>query len=320
MYRFFMQFQTKIPIPEQEPKIDYTSKLVLLGSCFSENIGEKFTYFKFRQLQNPFGILFHPYAIENLVKKAVNQFVYTEKDLFFHNEQWHCFDAHSRLSSPDKVQLLQTLNEALQKTYTELKEASHIILTYGTAWVYQLKTNQKFVANCHKIPQREFDKKLILAKKLQESIQRTIELIQLINPSAAFIFTVSPVRHIKDGFVENQQSKAALITAMRKIMGSVKKATYFPSYEIMMDELRDYRFYAQDMLHPNDLAIDYIWQRFVEVRLSESTQQTMQEIDKIQKGLAHKPFNPNSEKHQEFLKKLERGMKKLAENFPFIEF
>lgn len=315
-----MQFQTKIPIQEQEPKIDYTSKLVLLGSCFSENIGEKFTYFKFRQLQNPFGILFHPFAIENLVDKAVNQFVYTEKDLVFHNEQWHCFDAHSRLSSPDKIQLLETLNEALRQTYKELKEASHIIITYGTAWVYQLKDTQKFVANCHKIPQREFDKKLILAEKLQESIQHTIELIQQVNPSAAFIFTVSPVRHIKDGFVENQQSKSALITAVHQSITSVKKASYFPSYEIMMDELRDYRFYAQDMLHPSDLAIDYIWQRFVETRLTQSTQQTMQEIDKIQKGMLHKAFNQESEAHQKFLNKLEVSKKTLIEKFPFINF
>ncbi|PZW41530.1 GSCFA family protein [Mesonia algae] len=315
-----MQFQTKIPIQEQEPKIDYTSKLVLLGSCFSENIGEKFTYFKFRQLQNPFGILFHPFAIENLVDKAVNQFVYTEKNLVFHNEQWHCFDAHSRLSSPDKIQLLETLNEALQQTYKELKEASHIIITYGTAWVYQLKDPQKFVANCHKIPQREFDKKLILAEKLQENIQNTIELIQQINPSAAFIFTVSPVRHIKDGFVENQQSKSALITAVHQSITSVKKASYFPSYEIMMDELRDYRFYAQDMLHPSDLAIDYIWQRFVETRLTQSTQQMMQEIDKIQKGMLHKAFNQESEAHQKFLIKLELSKKTLIEKFPFINF
>ena len=315
-----MQFRTKIPIQEQEPKIDYTSKLVLLGSCFSENIGEKFTYFKFRQLQNPFGILFHPFAIENLVDKAVNQFVYTEKDLVFHNEQWHCFDAHSRLSSPDKIQLLKTLNEALQQTYKKLKEASHIIITYGTAWVYQLKNTQKFVANCHKIPQREFDKKLILAEKLQESIQNTIELIQQVNPSAAFIFTVSPVRHIKDGFVENQQSKSALITAVHQSIASVKKASYFPSYEIMMDELRDYRFYAQDMLHPSDLAIDYIWQRFVETRLTQSTQQTMQEIDKIQKGMLHKAFNQESEAHQKFLNKLEVSKKTLIEKFPFINF
>ena len=315
-----MQFQTKIPIRAQEPKIDYTSKLVLLGSCFSENIGEKFTYFKFRQLQNPFGILFHPFAIENLVGKAVNQFVYTEKDLVFHNEQWHCFDAHSRLSSPDKIQLLETLNEALQQTYTKLKEASHIIITYGTAWVYQLKDTQNFVANCHKIPQREFDKKLILAEKLQESIQNTIELIQQVNPSAAFIFTVSPVRHIKDGFVENQQSKSALITAVHQSIASVKKTAYFPSYEIMMDELRDYRFYAQDMLHPSDLAIDYIWQRFVETRLTQSTQQTMQEIDKIQKGMLHKAFNKESEAHQKFLNKLEVSKKALIEKFPFISF
>lgn len=315
-----MQFQTKIPIQEQEPKIDYTSKLVLLGSCFSENIGEKFTYFKFRQLQNPFGILFHPFAIENLVDKAVNQFVYTEKDLVFHNEQWHCFDAHSRLSSPDKIQLLQTLNKALQQTYKKLKEASHIIITYGTAWVYQLKNTQKFVANCHKIPQREFDKKLILAKKLQESIQNTIELIQQVNPSAAFIFTVSPVRHIKDGFVENQQSKSALITAVHQSIAFVKKASYFPSYEIMMDELRDYRFYVQDMLHPSDLAIDYIWQRFVETRLTQSTQQTMQEIDKIQKGMLHKAFNQESEAHHKFLNKLEVSKKTLIEKFPFINF
>ncbi|MGO2356880.1 MAG: GSCFA domain-containing protein [Mesonia sp.] len=315
-----MKLQTQINIPEQEPKIGYDAKLVLLGSCFSENIGEKLSYYKFQQLQNPFGILFHPFAIENLIEKSVHQYVYTEEDLVFHNEQWHCLDAHSRLSSSDKNQLLQQLNDALRRTLEALKEASHVVFTYGTSWVYQHKSTGKYVANCHKIPQSEFDKKLIPAEQIQGSIQNTVQLLQQINPSLRGIFTISPVRHIKDGFIENQQSKAALITAVHQIISSVKQCTYFPSYELMMDELRDYRFYERDMLHPNALAIDYIWQHFLDTWVDSAALPVMKKVESLQKNMEHKAFHPQSEAHQKFLAKLEQQKTELRIQYAHIQF
>ncbi|MDT0293630.1 GSCFA domain-containing protein [Mesonia ostreae] len=315
-----MKLQTQVPIPDEQSKIDYASKLVLMGSCFSENIGEKLAYYKFQQLQNPFGILFHPFAIENLIEKAVQKYVYSEEDLIFHNEQWHCLDAHSKLSSSNKNELLQYLNDALKQTISWLKEASHVVFTFGTSWMYQHKSTGKYVANCHKIPQRDFNKKLISAEQIQGSIQNTLQLLQQIDPKLKVIITISPVRHLKDGFVENQQSKAALITAVHQSISSVKQSTYFPSYELMMDELRDYRFYKRDMLHPNALAIDYIWQHFVDTWVDASALPVMKKIETLQKNLKHKAFHPNSEAHQKFLAKLEKQKAELKAQYAHIQF
>ena len=312
-----MQFRTKIPILQTDFKIDYNAKIVSLGSCFAVNMAEKFDYFKFENSCNPFGILFHPLAIEKLIDFAVSGKQFTEKDVFFHNERWHCFDAHSDLSNSSKDELIANLNAIVASTKLQLQAASHIIITYGTSWIYRNIATNEIVANCHKVPQKEFSKEILSVETIKKSIQNTLDLIQKINPNVKFIFTVSPVRHLKDGFVENQLSKAHLITAIHQILQS---AIYFPSYEIMMDELRDYRFYAEDMIHPNSVAIDYIWQRFSETSISEESHSIMKEVETIQKGLAHRPFNPNSASHQQFLSKLNDKMVKLQKQFPQIQF
>lgn len=312
-----MQFRTKIPILQTDFKIDYNAKIVSLGSCFAVNIAEKFDYFKFENSCNPFGILFHPLAIEKLIDFAVSGKQFTDKDVFFHNERWHCFDAHSDLSNSSKEDLIANLNAITTSLKLQLQAASHIIITYGTSWVYRNIATNEIVANCHKVPQKEFSKEILSVETIEKSIQNTLDLIQKINPNVNFIFTVSPVRHLKDGFVENQLSKAHLITAIHQILQS---AIYFPSYEIMMDELRDYRFYAEDMIHPNSVAIDYIWQRFSETCISEESHSIMKEVETIQKGLAHRPFNLNSESHQQFLSKLHDKMLKLQKQIPQIQF
>ncbi|TCK66898.1 GSCFA family protein [Winogradskyella wandonensis] len=319
-----MNLQTKIPLqPQRFNQIDYSSKVLLLGSCFSENIGEKFQYFKFQSLQNPFGILFQPLAIEKLITNTINQKEYTEQDIFFNNEQWHCFDAHSRLSNPSKEELLAQLNENMSQTHNFLKEASHIIITLGTSWVYRHIETDQIVANCHKVPQKKFLKELLSVDTITESLEASISLVKSINPNANFIFTVSPVRHIKDGFVENTLSKSHLITAIHQLLSlraESRSLSYFPSYEIVMDELRDYRFYKDDMLHPNQLAIDYIWEKFTSVWVHQNSKAIMDEVDAIQKGLAHRPFNPNSDAQKKFLKKLQSKIKELQKAHPQIQF
>ncbi|MDD5151823.1 MAG: GSCFA domain-containing protein, partial [Flavobacterium sp.] len=270
---------------------------------------------------NPFGIIFNPVSIEKIISKSLNLEFYTEKDIFFHNERWHCFDVHSDLSNTNKEELLNDSNQLLQSTNQKLREATHIIITYGTSWVYRnLETNQ-VVANCHKVPQAAFSKEILSAETIEKSIQNTIDLIEKVNPKANFIFTVSPVRHLKDGFVENQLSKAHLITAIQQTINNKQQTTnYFPSYEIMMDELRDYRFYNEDMLHPSQVAIDYIWERFSETTISSDSHSIMEEVCSIQKGLQHRSFNPKSESHQQFLSKLQDKMMKLQKRFPQIQF
>lgn len=316
-----MNFTTPIPIPKHSNRIDYNSKIVLLGSCFAENMGEKFEYFKFQNTVNPFGIIFNPVSIEKLIYRTVNQEFFTEKDVFFHNERWHCFDIHSDLSNENKTELIHDLNQILKDFYNQIQTSTHIIITYGTSWVYRNKLSNKIVANCHKVTQNQFNKELLSIEIIEKSIQNTINLIAKTNPNCHIILTVSPVRHIKDGFIENQVSKAHLLSSIYKTINNQQSTTnYFPSYEIMMDELRDYRFYAPDMLHPNQVAIDYIWQKFKENYICKMIFETVDEVGNIQKSLAHKPFNPNSEKHKQFLLNLDAKIEKVKQLFPKINF
>ena len=315
-----MKLQTKIPLKRKTQNlIDYQSNILLLGSCFSENIGDKLSYFKFQSIQNPFGILFHPKAIENLITNTSNKKVYSSDDLIYQNEIWHSFDAHSSLSSASENELLNKLNVAISLTNKKIKEASHIVITLGTSWVYRYIETDTIVANCHKIPQKKFLKELLSVSEISESLARSISLIKSINSDAAVIFTISPVRHLKDGFIENTQSKSHLIAAIHTLVNE-QDVSYFPSYEIMMDELRDYRFYAEDMIHPNKTAINYIWRKFIDTWFSEETKSIMKEIDEIQKGLLHRPFHEDSKLHQQFLLKLEQKKSSLQERLPFINF
>jgi hypothetical protein len=315
-----MNFTTRIPISISNNPIDYTSKIVSLGSCFAENIGAKFEYFKFQNLVNPFGIIFNPISIESLINRAVNKIEFTENDLFFHNELWHCYEVHSDLSNDNKEDFLLTLNQILKESNQQLTDATHIIITYGTSWIYKLKSSGAVVANCHKVPQIQFDKEILSVEVIGKSIQNTLDVIQKANPNCNVIFTISPVRHLKDGFVENQRSKAHLITALHASIFHLPTSMYFPSFEIMMDELRDYRFYTEDMLHPNQVAIDYIFERFCESAIAVEANPIMQEVLDIQKSLAHRPFNPNSDNHLKFLVNLNTKISTLTKKFPQIQF
>ena len=291
-----------------------------LGSCFVQNMGEKFEYFKFQNTVNPFGIIFNPVSIENSISRVVNNQKFTEEDIFFHNDLWHCFEVHSELSNPNKEDFLNQLNALVNQFHIQIGTLTHCLITYGTSWVYRNKSSKKIVANCHKVPQSQFEKEILSVETIEKSIQNTIDLIRKVNPNCHFIITVSPVRHIKDGFVENQRSKAHLITAIHTFIIHLPSSIYFPSYEIMMDELRDYRFYAEDLLHPSQIAIDYIWERFFENYISEENYATMEEICNIQKALSHRPFNPNTDSHQKFLKNLQSKIDKLQQQFPGLLF
>ncbi len=316
-----MNLQTKIPLKKETYNpIGYDSKILLLGSCFSENIGDKLAYYKFQTNQNPFGILFHPKAIESLITNAINEKEYTDKDLFFLNERWHCFEAHSNLSASNKEELLNTLNQQIKSANKQLHQSTHLILTLGTSWTYRFIESDTIVANCHKVPQKKFLKEILSVHEITESLENTISLIKSINKKIAINFTVSPVRHLKDGFIENQQSKSHLLAAIHQVIEARNRIHYFPSFEIVMDELRDYRFYTEDMIHPNQTAINYIWERFVLSWITEDSKETMNKIETIQRGINHRPFNPESEQHQQFLQGIRRRIARVTEQHPFIKF
>jgi len=318
-----MQFRTQIPIADSIKPISYNSKVVSLGSCFAVNIAEKLEYFKFQNSCNPFGILFHPLAIEKLIDFAVSNKEFTAADVFFHNDHWHCYDAHSVLSNENAESLVKELNLIINATSHQLRDASHIIITYGTAWVYENIESSTIVANCHKVPQKQFDKQILSVSAIENSIDRTLKLIEQLNSSASVIFTVSPVRHIKDGFIENQLSKSHLISAIHSVLSTVDyqlNTEYFPSYEIMMDELRDYRFYNSDMLHPTPVAVDYIWERFKDTVIADSALNTLDAVASIQKSLQHRPFNPNSVSHQKFVQNLKSKISEMVAQYSFMKF
>ncbi len=308
-----MKFRTEIQINPAKHKITYDAGLFFLGSCFSENIFSKVDYFKFNSASNPFGILYNPAAIESVISKSLEGYNYTEKDVFELNERWHCYDSHSVLSDSNKETLIENLNNAVSGTAKQIKTASHLFITLGTAWVYRAKSTEKIVGNCHKVPQKAFNKELLSIPQIESMLKSCISQIKAVNPKAQIVLTVSPIRHLKDGFVENIRSKSHLISAVHSIKDQVENVWYFPSYEIVHDDLRDYRFYAEDLVHPNQMAIDYIWEKFQDTWIDTSCEPIMKKVDFVQKGLAHRPFNPQAEAHQAFLKKIEATKSELMQ-------
>ncbi len=315
-----MQLITKIPIAKADNPIDYNSRIFSVGSCFAVCISEKLHHFGFQQQVNPLGILFHPKAIEKLIDYSVYNREFLKEDLFFHNERCHCFAAHSELSNSDPNLLRNNLNSKIAEASDSISMASHVIVTLGTAWVYRLKSTSEIVANCHKIPQNRFTKELLAIHEIEESLQNIITHIRTRNSQAQLIFTISPVRHLKDGFVENQRSKSNLISALHNTLQENPTASYFPSYEIMMDELRDYRFYSADMIHPSAIAVDYIWQRFSEAWISRQTSELMSKVGSVRNALAHRPFNSGSEEHRKFVEKTEAEKARLMKILPHLQF
>lgn len=316
-----MKFTTPVPIHSQDPKIDHHSRVFLAGSCFVENIGEKFDFYKLTHLRNPFGILYHPAAIENLISRVVSGYTYTQKDIFFHNERFHSFEAHSKLSNSSAAKLLEDLNTQLLLARQFLEQATHVILTPGTSWVYRDLGSANLVANCHKVPQKNFEKELSSVAEITRLLNSTITLLRTINPGVKIILTVSPVRHLKDGVTENQVSKAHLLAAVyQTLQDNPLHTAYFPSFEIVLDELRDYRFYAEDMLHPNAQAIAYIWEKFKQAWISMDSAKIFTQIERIQTGLAHRPFNENSLAHKNFLSGIHAQIEEVNAKFPHISF
>lgn len=314
-----MNLQTQLSFKPSQLQFGYEDSLLLLGSCFSENIGKKLSYHKFQSTTNPFGIIFNPIAIERLIQDAILDKTYTEEDVFELDGIWKSFYAHSTKNALSRLGAVIHLQEAQQLLREQLLKASHLILTLGTAWVYRHKSSGKIVANCHKVPQKEFSNELLSISDITSSLSKVLELIKKFNSKITIVFTVSPVRHIKDGFIENTRSKAHLLSAVHQLTND-SDITYFPSYELMMDELRDYRFYKSDMLHPSEQAVDYIWDKFIKVYAFAKAQHTLKDVQLVQQGLAHKPFHAESAQHQKFLTQLHEKKAALEAQYGFMKF
>jgi len=287
-----MEFRTKISIPNYPYPIDYHSKIFGMGSCFVDNMKEKLDFYKFQNLINPFGVIFNPVSINKLIQRIIKKEFFIEKDLFFHEDLWKSFQVHSKYNTNDKHSYLKNINEIIEKSHRFLKSSDWVFITLGTSWVYKYIETDEIVANCHKVPQRKFKKLILSPTEIKSSLERLVSLIQAFNPQAKILFSISPVRHLKDGFVENNRSKSHLHTALHPLINN-ETTFYFPSYEILIDDLRDYRFYERDYLHPNNLALEYIWEKFKSTLISPEIYEDLKLIGKIQKQFHHKPFSKN---------------------------
>ena len=306
-----MKFRTEINIPQGKIQFEHSDKVLTIGSCFAENISKYFSYYKFNILENPFGVLYNPASIYNSLLFAIEEKQFSKEDLILDQSEYHSFFHHSDFSHHNAEKCLSKINDNLLVTHEYLKECDKLIISLGTSYVYKHKDSEIIVSNCHKIPQ---------IGEVQEYLQKLIDALKIHNSKLSIIFTVSPVRHWKDGAVDNQLSKSILLLAVNEIINKNSNCGYFSSYEIMMDDLRDYRFYAEDLIHPNKIAIDYIWAKFIESHFTENCFKIMKEVKKIAQAVNHRPRNTKSDKHQSFIKKQTELINNLSGKNPHINF
>src|SRR5260221_1509936 len=325
-----MEFQIPVNIPKPGKQITYQDKILLTGSCFTEHIGNTLEELKFSVLQNPNGILFDPISVCRSLVSYIQNKQYIEEDLFELNEVWHSWQHHSRFSHINKKIALHIINESQQRAHEFLKEADWIIITLGSSFSYQLtKISEsskappsegfgEAVANCHRAPAQWFNKHLLEIDEIISALDNCYHQLVNFNPKLNIIFTVSPVRHIRDGVIDNNRSKARLIEAVHHIVNKFDGLYYFPAYELVIDVLRDYRFYDIDMVHPNYMATEFVLEKFAETYIDDESQQLMQDIKKIIIARKHKAFQPETKAHKQFLLSHFEKTKMLQEKYPFL--
>lgn len=297
-----MEFILPFHIETSKEKISYNQKILLIGSCFTEEIGTHFKNLKFDVLQNPNGILYDSRSITYALTSYIGNKQYNEQDLFLQDEIWHSWQHHSAFSGINKNEVLDKINRSQSEANIFLQNASWLMITFGTSYRYQLKNNQVFVANCHKAPSALFAKKLESIEDINLEISSAIQNLRLYNPNLKIIFTISPVRHVRDGIIENNRSKARLIEAVQSIVEQNNNVFYFPAYELVIDVLRDYRFYKSDMIHANEIAVNYVFETFCNTYLDEAAKKLITELKTLLNAMNHKPFQKKSVAHQKFLK------------------
>ena len=314
-----MKFRTEIEKQNFGFEINYEDSLLFMGSCFTENIGNKFLQWKFNTLVNPFWVLYNPTSIKNSLDIILWDKEFIESDLVFWNEQWHSFSHHGDFSGINKENVLNTINSQITNSKEFIKKSSILFLTFGTAWVYKYNKTWEVVSNCHKFPDSDFTRSLLSVDEIVESYKILIDTLKTINPDLKIIFTVSPIRHIKDTLVGNQISKSTLILAIAKLKELFSHVHYFPSYEICMDDLRDYRFYEKDMIHISEVAKQYIWETVEDTFFSQKTLDILNKIEKLQSALFHRPKNIKSESFKKFINKQLQFINELENNYSFLD-
>ena len=318
-----LKFKLTLASKRAENSMGYRDNLFLIGSCFSENMGAKLNTHLFKVFENPHGVLFNPISVAKSLSDCIQNKQYVEADLFQLNEVWNSWNHHSRYSGITPKDAVEKINNSITKAHSFLKTADHIVITLGSAWVYQLNSQSTFaagqvVANNHKAPAAWFDKALMKPDALVLLLNKMVQDLLRFNPHLQIIFTISPVRHLREGLVENNRSKAVLIQAVHEIVETSKQTAYFPSYEYVIDDLRDYRFYAEDLVHPNYAASNYVWEKWVETYMNEETQGIMKQVAELQLAMQHKPFFAGSTQHKEFLQNCIVKSERLLSLYPYL--
>ena len=314
-----MNFRTIVDIPVSDIRIDHSTRMMLFGSCFSENIGRKLVQSKFQVDLNPFGILYNPFSILSSIRRLLSARPFSEGDLVSNNGIYHSLMHHGQFSDPDKDTCLHNISLLFNGAADNIKHTNLFLVTFGSAYVYQWKESGEIVGNCHKFPSRLFNRFRLSVEEITEEWEKLITDLKAIIPDVRLLFTVSPVRHWKEGAHENQISKSVLHLAIDNL-GSIfpENVRYFPAYEVMIDELRDYRFYDEDMMHPSSFAVDYIWQLFGNTFFSEETMRINEEWKEIRKAMEHRPLYPGTDAHRAFIKSTFRKLEDFAHNYPWI--
>ena len=295
-------------------------RLMMLGSCFAENMGSKFSYYKFDVDVNPCGIIYNPLSVANVLRLIVEGKQFEKSDLRQVGGKWVSLYHHGAFSSTDPDECLRRINDRLTKATGELRTLDLLVITWGTAWVYRYTRENIVVSNCHKIPSQEFERSRLSVEDIVKEYLVLIGRLREINPGLRILFTVSPIRHWKDGAHGNQLSKATLLLAIDRLREELQHVYYFPAYEIVLDELRDYRFYADDMLHMSGFTVDYIWERFLYSFISPEVLGLMNQIGRVNKGVAHRPFDPQSEEYHRLVKKMLAEIAMISRSYPMIDF
>ena len=310
------QFRTPVLLPDFPAKISHTQHLIGLGSCFIEHIGQRLHALKYAWEENPFGIVYNPLSMGSGIRRLLSGALIQAEDLFLHQELWHSWEFHSRYSHPDRDLALEGMNAAIRRGGERLRRADWMLLTFGTAFGYRLVSDNRVVSNCHKLPGTFFERYSPDPESLLADWDLLLTQLRAANPGIKILVTVSPVRHKSDGFVDNQRSEARLHLLSEHLCGSWEQVYYFPAYEIMMDELRDYRFYATDMIHPAEQAVSYIWSRFEAGLMTQETRDLNKAIGSLLAGLSHRPFFPETEAYHRHLDKLRQRWMELMDLLP----
>jgi len=312
-------FRTVVRCAASPEKIGYGTPFLMMGSCFAENIGAKLQQLKFDVILNPFGIVYHPAPAALQLERIISAKPYTDQELQQHNELWHSFDHHGRFSRLDVSVCLEQINRELQQAHDQLKRSDWLFVTFGTAWAYRLKSNRCIVANCHKFPATDFERFYLDIDDIYAIWIEAVARLRQFNSKIKIVFTVSPIRHLRDGAHENQLSKSTLLLAIDRLNRDAENTGYFPAYEIVLDELRDYRFYAEDMIHPNDVAINYVWHQFCGSYMAEDALQTMKLVEDIVKATEHRPIHLTSE-YRKFIDIYLEKITRLKQQIPRLDF